>query len=49
MSAAVKEAQALACEGDRVFLSPACASFDMFAGFEARGDAFVAAVQEMAA
>jgi UDP-N-acetylmuramoylalanine--D-glutamate ligase len=29
-----------------VLFSPACASFDMFAHFEARGRAFKAAVQE---
>jgi len=31
-------------KGDVVLLSPACASLDMFASFEARGDAFVQAV-----
>jgi UDP-N-acetylmuramoylalanine--D-glutamate ligase len=45
MDAAVEAAAALARPGDRVLLSPACASFDMFAGFEQRGDRFVAAVQ----
>ena len=29
-----------ACEGDVILLSPACASFDEFEGFEARGAAF---------
>ena len=32
-----------------VLLSPACASFDQFADFEARGDAFRSAVQALAA
>lgn len=40
MDAAVEAAIALAEPGDLVLLSPACASFDMFSGFEARGDAF---------
>jgi UDP-N-acetylmuramoylalanine--D-glutamate ligase len=41
---AVAVAASAAKPGDCVLLSPACASFDMFAGFEQRGDAFGAAV-----
>jgi len=33
--------------GDLVLLSPACASLDMFANFEARGEAFVQAVEAL--
>jgi UDP-N-acetylmuramoylalanine--D-glutamate ligase len=33
--------------GDRVLLSPACASFDMFSGFEQRGEAFIDAVEAL--
>ncbi|WP_067862407.1 UDP-N-acetylmuramoyl-L-alanine--D-glutamate ligase [Neptuniibacter marinus] len=44
MTDAVEKAADLAELGDIVLLSPACASFDMFSGFPARGDAFVDAV-----
>ncbi len=44
MDEAVDAARALAQGGDVVMLSPACASFDMFSGFEERGDRFTAAV-----
>ena len=47
MEAAVERASELAKSGDVVLLSPGCASFDMFASAEARGDAFVAAVQRL--
>ncbi len=45
MEEAVALANAIARPGDVVLLSPACASFDMFSGYPARGDAFVAAVE----
>jgi UDP-N-acetylmuramoylalanine--D-glutamate ligase len=40
---------ARAAGGGVVLLSPACASFDQFTDFEARGDAFRAAVQSLGA
>ncbi|MET0027493.1 MAG: UDP-N-acetylmuramoyl-L-alanine--D-glutamate ligase [Candidatus Thiodiazotropha sp.] len=45
MTDAVMKARDEASPGDRVLLSPACASFDMFKNFEDRGEAFVRAVE----
>jgi UDP-N-acetylmuramoylalanine--D-glutamate ligase len=40
MAEAIREAMAAAKPGDVIMLSPACASFDQFRDFEARGDQF---------
>ncbi len=45
MADAVGQAKRMAEAGDSVLLSPACASFDMFSGFEERGRQFAAAVR----
>ena len=48
MDDAVARACELAQVGDTVLLSPACASFDQYAGYEARGRAFADAVGRLA-
>ncbi len=49
LTAAVDAARLVAQPGDSIVLSPACASFDQFANFQARGDAFRQYVLELAA
>ena len=49
MAQAVDIARARAQSGDSVLLAPACASFDMYANYEVRGDAFVAEVRRVLA
>ena len=47
LEAAVARAASQAQPGEVVLLSPACASFDQFSDFEARGAAFVRAVEAL--
>lgn len=47
MDDAVRLAASLGQPGDVILLSPACASYDMFADFEARGRAFKEAVRRL--
>ena len=48
MQEALTMAHGLAVSGDLVLLSPACASFDAYTGFEARGDHFAELVRALA-
>jgi UDP-N-acetylmuramoylalanine--D-glutamate ligase len=45
---AVNQAAGVAQRGDTVMLVPGCASFDMFRGFEHRGQVFRDAVRQIA-
>ena len=47
MSAAVVLANQLAREADKVILSPACASFDMFNDYQHRGEVFMESVRSL--
>jgi UDP-N-acetylmuramoylalanine--D-glutamate ligase len=47
MESAVRAAAELAQPGDAVLLAPACASFDMFNGYDHRGDVFMDAVRRL--
>jgi len=48
MNDAVRLAAGFAHPGDRVLLSPACASFDMYENYMQRGEAFMEAVGRLA-
>ncbi len=47
MNAAVERAAGVAERGDTVLLAPACASFDMYQNYQARGDDFCSKVEAL--
>lgn len=47
MKEAIEKARRMAQEGDVVLLSPACASFDLFANYEDRGEQFCREVRRL--
>ena len=47
MKEAVVQAKLHAKAGDIILLSPACASFDMFTGYQERGQVFIDAVHSV--
>jgi UDP-N-acetylmuramoylalanine--D-glutamate ligase len=47
LETAVKSASGAARPGETILLSPACASFDQFRDYEARGEAFRSAVEAL--
>ena len=43
---AIKFSKLIACEGENVLFSPACASFDNFKNYQERGERFVSILEE---